>query len=100
MNLSNLDMNCSKNRKLVRQNSFPMCSSLSYACIENCNKGFWIRNTEDEAWNLWEMGKVLGVSFSGEEKGIIDRMVTLENRDRDENAKQGSAKSGGNQNVN
>ena len=43
-----------------------------------------MRNSEDEAWSMWEMGKALGVSFVGKEKGVIERLVSLENRDRGE----------------
>ena len=59
---------------------FSKSSSVSDACIQNRNREFWLRNSEDEAWNLWEMGKALGVSFVGEEKGVIDRLVSLVSR--------------------
>lgn len=68
-------------RKEVRQNLFSLCSSLSDSAIANCNRGFWIRNEEDEARNIWDFGKLLGVSFSGEDKEIISRLVNMEKRD-------------------
>lgn len=61
-----------------------VCSSMSSSAVENCNRNFWVRNVEDEARKIWDFGQKLGVSFFGDDKEIVDRLVVMENRDSDE----------------
>ncbi|XP_057432385.1 uncharacterized protein LOC130725150 [Lotus japonicus] len=48
-----------------------MCSTISDSEIINCNRGFWICNGKDEARNIWDAGKLFGVTFSGDDREII-----------------------------
>lgn len=88
-------LSCPIVRKQVRQNSYSMCSSLSDSDILNCNRGFWIRNKEDEARNIWDFGKMLGVSFSGEDREMISKIMNMEQRDEAEMAALDKEKAGG-----
>lgn len=90
-------LSCPEIRKQVRHKVHSMCSTISDSEIINCNRGFWIRNGEDEARNIWDAGKLLGVTFSGEDREIISRLVTMEKRDESEMVGLDSGASGDDQ---
>lgn len=75
----------STSRKEVRHRMFSFCNSLSDSNIENCNRVFWLNNTRLEAANMWELGKELGVTHTGNEDEILSRLIELENRDAGQN---------------
>jgi len=57
------------------------CNSVSDIDINNCNRLFWIRNNSLEALRLWNIGKDLGFTYTGEDANIIKRITEMEERD-------------------
>lgn len=57
-------------------------NSLSDEDIINMNKAILKNNAWEEASDIWNFGKSIGISFKGEEKDIIRRLEALENRDK------------------
>lgn len=57
------------------------CSSISDSGMRNCNGIFWLRHREKEARNLWDMGKALGLRYTGDENVIVNRIKEMEDRD-------------------
>ena len=61
--------------------------------ISNCNRLFWLRNNYDEAVRLWNIGKQIGFTCSGEDNIIIDRIIEMEekeNNNKKEKDKEGN----------
>jgi len=72
-------------RKLLRSVIHSICSSLSDDNIINCNRLFWQNNNVSggsDGARVWDIAKALGVTFSGDEEGIIKELEILERRDR------------------
>lgn len=42
-----------------------------------------MRNMEEEARNIWDIGKLLGVSFTGNDREITQKLVEMETRDKE-----------------
>lgn len=79
----------------VRRSASPSCSSMSDPKIEVCNRRFWLRNHEEEAENIWGLGKLLGVSFPGDNREMIKRLSEMEARDEAELSKIARRDGGG-----
>lgn len=76
------------------QRTSPSCSSMSDSRIEVCNRRFWLRNADEEAGNIWNLGKILGVSYTGEKREMIEKLKEMEVRDCAEMAKASNCDGG------
>ncbi|GKV41394.1 hypothetical protein SLEP1_g48936 [Rubroshorea leprosula] len=56
--------------------------SISVSDINNCNRRFMLRSWEEEASELWAVGKKLGLVRRGNKEEIIKRLGEMEKRDR------------------
>lgn len=50
--------------------------------IKNCVRLAKEKLSKEAAAKTWELGKLIGVSYSGEEDGMIQKIVEMEERDR------------------
>ncbi|GLT45722.1 hypothetical protein SLA2020_195340 [Shorea laevis] len=66
----------------VMSEFLPGDNSISQGGFENCNKKFLERSWEEEAKELWRVGKLLGLVRRGSEEEIIKRLGEMEKRDR------------------
>jgi hypothetical protein len=57
------------------------CHIATDSGIVNCNRSYWLKNAEEEAKNLWNLGKELGMEAKGDEAEIRRRLVQMEHRD-------------------
>lgn len=57
--------------------------SISDDQIVYCNNLAIQRLSREAASKSWELGKKIGVTFIGDENEIIDKIVEMENRDRE-----------------
>ncbi|GAB4833647.1 hypothetical protein Ancab_031893, partial [Ancistrocladus abbreviatus] len=57
------------------------------------NRIFIQKQAQASAQEAWEFGQKLGVSYDGNEKEIINRLITMEKRDMNIEDKKRSAKS-------
>lgn len=71
-------------RKELRQMASSYLSSVPDSDIRNCNYQFWLRHKNREAKKLWEMGKVFGLRYEGDEDLVVKRLVDMEVRDEEE----------------
>lgn len=91
---------CPDFRSQERQNEYSTCSSISDSRIELCNKRYWTRNSAEEAEKIWGLGKLLGVSFSGDNRDMVNRLSEMEDRDSEEFSNVTRKEGGGVQSVN
>lgn len=57
-------------------------NSLSDTGIDLCNRRFWIKNSENEARTVWDLGKRMGAVYEGDEEEVVRRLVKMEQRDQ------------------
>ena len=55
--------------------------AMSDSAIKNCNRIFWVKNDENEASSVWNVGKEAGYSHPGRENLIIGSLQALTSRD-------------------
>jgi len=67
-------------RKQIRSALYTLSNSISDSAFHNCNRLFWLNNGKIEASKLWEIGKSIGVTFTGEKQVILDKLEELEAR--------------------
>jgi len=58
----------------LRLDTQSLSSHLSDSAVRNRNKMFWMNNEHYESFRVWNIGKKLGFSFSGEEDVVIGRL--------------------------
>lgn len=69
-------------RKQVRAVLYSSCNSSSESDGGVEGRNFQFNNKEEEALNMWELGKEIGVSYAGGDEDMVAKFVELENRDR------------------
>lgn len=72
----------------------PLCISMSDSEIRNCNDVFWLRHRENEARELWNLGKSLGLRFRGDDEEVIRQLIEMEVRD-EQGVRRDSNQNGG-----
>ncbi|GAB4836060.1 hypothetical protein Ancab_000977 [Ancistrocladus abbreviatus] len=66
------------------QQHFLTANSLSDSHIHNMNRLYLLKHLSLDAEAIWNVGKALGVEFSSDKQEIIDRIRTMEDKDREE----------------
>ncbi|XP_057418079.1 uncharacterized protein LOC130712263 [Lotus japonicus] len=67
---------------------------MSDTCIRNCNGVFWMRHREQEARELWNLGKSFGLRYEGGDEEIVRQLVEMEVRD-EQGVRRGNGQIGG-----
>ena len=87
-NLKNTQQDPSKSMSQIRKEKRAAIvtgtSSCSNYSIFIDNRFLCLRNKEKEATRLWEIGKQLGLRCDVEDNVIIQNMIALEDRDKEE----------------
>ena len=74
-------MNTTQQRCQIRSAIYNLYNSISDTDIVNCNRLFWMRNSSTEANRIWNLGKQLGITFTGDENQILEQLQKMEERD-------------------
>lgn len=68
--------------KKVRALAQSLSNSMSDTGIDLCNRHFWIKNSENKARTVWDLGKRMGEVCERDDEEVVRRLVEMEQRDQ------------------
>lgn len=77
-------LNKSKKKREERPCQQSLKNTISNSNVRNCNKNLWMRNETKGTKRSWELGKIMGVTYGGNEDDMVREMEDLEGRDQQE----------------